>query len=285
MVKEISRIAVVGAGAMGTGIAYQAARFGIEVNLNDQTQEYLDRGMSRIKDMIKTGVDKGKITLKDAKAILDRIHPILDLSECVKDVDFVVEAIYENMQAKKELFAKVDQAARPDTILASNTSSLSITEIATATKRPDKVVGTHFFNPVYTMKLVEIVVGKETSEETVEAAMAFARKLDKEPVRVKDSPGFIVNRILIPVLLEAVKILQEGLASAEDIDKAMMLGANFPAGPLRLADFVGLDIAKATADTLERGLGKCYAAPKLLVEKVERGELGMKSGKGFYEYK
>ncbi len=269
---------------MGSGIAYQAARYGIEVNLNDIKQEYLDKGMSGIKNMVRTGVDKGKIALKDAKELLDRIHPVLDLAESVKDVDLVVEAIFENMKVKKELFAKIEDAAKPETIFASNTSSLSISEIATATKRPDKVVGTHFFNPVYTMKLVEIVVGKETSNETVEAAIEFSKQLQKTPVKVKDSPGFIVNRILIPVLSEAVKILQEGLATREDIDTAMTLGANFPAGPLQLADFVGLDIAKATADTLAAGLGDCYAPPKLLVEKVEKGELGMKSGKGFFEY-
>ncbi|MFX1561781.1 MAG: 3-hydroxyacyl-CoA dehydrogenase family protein, partial [Promethearchaeota archaeon] len=237
----ITRIAVIGAGAMGSGIAYQAARCGIEVNLTDVKQEFLDKGMSGIKNMVRTGVDKGKIALKDAKELLDHIHPVLDLSESVKDVDFVVEAVFENMKVKKELFAKMDAAAKPSTILASNTSSLSITEIASATKRPDKVVGTHFFNPVYTMKLVEIVVGKKTSNETVEAAIAFSNQLQKTPVKVKDSPGFIVNRILIPVLLEAVKILQEGLATREDIDTAMTLGANFPAGPLQLADFVGLD--------------------------------------------
>jgi 3-hydroxybutyryl-CoA dehydrogenase len=282
---EINRIAVIGAGAMGTGIAYQAARFGIEVNLNDIKQEFITNGINKIKSMVKTGVDKGKLVLKDAKTIVDGIKPVLDLEEAVKDVDMVVEAIFENMKVKKELFEKMDNAAKPDTILATNTSSLSITEIASATKRPEKVVGTHFFNPVYTMKLVEIVVGEKTSEETIETATAFSKKLDKTPVRVKDSPGFIVNRILIPVLTEAVKILQEGLATAEDIDTAMSLGANFPAGPLQLADFVGLDIARATAETLEHGLGDCYAPPKLLVEKVDKGELGMKSGKGFYEYK
>ncbi len=282
---EIKRIAVIGAGAMGTGIAYQAARFGIEVNLNDMKQEFISNGMNKIKSMIKTGVDKGKIDLKAAKAIVDGIKPVLDVSEAVKDVDMVVEAIYENMEAKKELFKKMDAAARPDTIFASNTSSLSVSEMATVTKRPDKVIGTHFFNPVPAMKLVEIVIADKSSDETIDAAIAFSKKLDKTPVKVKDSPGFIVNRILIPVLTEAVKILQEGLATAEDIDTAMSLGANFPAGPLQLADFVGLDIARATAETLENGLGKCYAPPKLLVEKVDKGELGMKSGKGFYEYK
>ena len=157
--------------------------------------------------------------------------------------------------------------------------------MASVTKRPEKFIGTHFFSPVPAMKLVEVVVGDKSSEETIETAVAFSKKLDKTPVKVKDSPGFIVNRILIPVLTEAVKILQEGLASAEDIDIAMSLGANFPAGPLQLADFVGLDIARATAETLERGFGSCYAPPKLLVEKVDKGELGMKTGKGFYEYK
>jgi 3-hydroxybutyryl-CoA dehydrogenase len=281
---EIKRIAVIGAGAMGTGIAYQAARFGIEVNLNDIKDEFITKGINNIKSMVKTGVDKGKLDLKDAKAIVEGIKKAIDLKEAVKDVDMVVEAIFENMGVKKELFKKLDEYTKPDTILATNTSSLSVTEIASATKRPDKVVGTHFFNPVYTMKLVEIVIGEKSSDETIETAIAFSKKLDKTPVKVKDSPGFIVNRVLIPVLTEAVKIFQEGLATAEDIDTAMQLGANFPAGPLQLADFVGLDIARATAETLEKGFGKCYAPPKLLVEKVDKGELGMKSGKGFYEY-
>jgi 3-hydroxybutyryl-CoA dehydrogenase len=282
---EIKRIAVIGAGLMGTGIAYQAARFGIEVNLNDIKQEFITNGMNKIKSMVKTGVDKGKIDLKAAKGIVEGIKPVLDVTEAVKDVDMVVEAIFENMEVKKELFKKIDAAARPDTILASNTSSLSISEMASVTSRPEKFIGTHFFSPVPAMKLVEVVVGDKSSDDTIETAIAFSKKLDKTPVKVKDSPGFIVNRILIPVLTEAVKILQEGLASAEDIDTAMSLGANFPAGPLQLADFVGLDIARATAETLERGFGACYAPPKLLVEKVDKGELGMKSGKGFYEYK
>jgi 3-hydroxybutyryl-CoA dehydrogenase len=282
---EIKRIAVIGAGAMGTGIAYQAARFGIEVNLNDIKQEFITNGMNKIKSMVKTGVDKGKLDLKGAKALVEGIKPILDIKEAVKDVDMVIEAIYENMDAKKELFKKMDAVAPSDTIFATNTSSLSISEMATVTKRPGKVVGTHFFNPPYTMKLVEIVVGDKTSEETIETAIAFCKKLDKTPVKVKDSPGFIVNRILGALMGEAIRILQEGLATAEDIDTAMQLGANHPVGPLTLADFVGLDIAAATANTLHKGFGDCYSTPKLLLEKVEKGELGMKSGKGFHEYK
>ena len=279
------RIAVIGAGAMGSGIAYQAARNGIEVNLNDMKQEFLDKGITSIKNMVRTGVDKGKIALKDAKALLDMIHPVLDLKQSVKDVDIVIEAIYENMQAKKDLWAKIDAAARPDTIFATNTSSLSITEMATAVKRQDKVVGTHWFNPPYTMQLVEIVIGKKTSPQTIEAAVAFGTQLQKTPVKVKDSPGFIVNRILAPMMGEAMRLVQDGIASAEDIDTAMRLGANFPVGPLQLADYVGLDIAKATAETLGKGLGPCYTPPKILAEKVEKGELGMKSGKGFFTYK
>ncbi|MFW9831156.1 MAG: 3-hydroxyacyl-CoA dehydrogenase family protein [Candidatus Thorarchaeota archaeon] len=280
----MKRIAVIGAGAMGTGIAYQAARFGLEVNLNDLKQEFINNGISKIKDMVKTGVERKKLDLKAAKSILDGIHPIVDLKEAVKDVDMVVEAIFENMKVKKELFGKLDEYANPRTILATNTSSLSVTEIATATKRPEKVIGTHFFNPVYTMKLVEIVLGAKSSEETIETAIEFSKQLDKTPVKVKDSPGFIVNRILGALMGEAIKILQDGLASGRDIDTAMQLGANHPVGPLTLADFVGLDIAAATANTLHSGLGDCYATPKLLLEKVEKGELGMKSGKGFFEY-
>jgi len=281
----VKRIAVIGAGAMGSGIAYQAARNGIEVNLNDMKQEFLDKGMTSIKNMVRTGVDKGKIALKDAKALIDLIHPMLDIKETAKDVDVVVEAIYENMQAKKELWAKIDAAARPDTIFATNTSSLSITEMATAVKRQDKFVGTHFFNPVYTMQLVEIVIGKKTSPQTIEAVVAFGTQMQKTPVKAKDSPGFIVNRILAPMMGEAMRLVQDGIASPEDIDTAMRLGANFPVGPLTLADYVGLDIAKATAETLGKGLGPCYTPPKILTEKVAKGELGMKSGKGFFTYK
>jgi 3-hydroxybutyryl-CoA dehydrogenase len=281
---EINRIAVIGAGAMGTGIAYQAARFGLEVTLNDIKQEFIDNGISKIKDMVKTGVERKKLDLKEAKAIIDGIKPHVDLKDAVKDADLVVEAIFENMKVKKELFAKLDEYTKPDAILATNTSSLSVTEIATATKRPEKVVGTHFFNPVYTMKLVEIVLGEKSSDDTIETAIEFAKRLDKTPVKVKDSPGFIVNRILGALMGEAIKILQEGLATGRDIDTAMTLGANHPVGPLTLADFVGLDIAAATANTLHLGLGDCYQTPKLLLEKVEKGELGMKSGKGFFEY-
>ncbi|MDO8055301.1 MAG: 3-hydroxyacyl-CoA dehydrogenase NAD-binding domain-containing protein, partial [Candidatus Hermodarchaeota archaeon] len=180
---EIKRIAVIGAGAMGTGIAYQAARFGIEVNLNDIKDEFIAKGINSIKSMVKTGVDKGKLDLKDAKAIVDGIKKVVDLKEAVQDVDMVVEAIFENMEVKKDLFKKLDEYAKPHTILATNTSSLSVTEIASATKRPDKVVGTHFFNPVYTMKLVEIVIGEKSSEETIETAIAFSKKLDKTPVK------------------------------------------------------------------------------------------------------
>ncbi len=281
---EIKRIAVIGAGAMGTGIAYQAARFGIEVNLTDREEEYVNKGISTIKGYVKDGVTRGKLDLKGAKAILDRIHKTVDLEACVKDVDMVIEAVYEDMKVKQELFTKIEAVARPDTIFATNTSSLSISEMAASTKRPDKVVGIHFFNPVYTMKLVEIVVGKETSEETIEAATKFAQKLDKTTVRCKDSAGFIVNRILGALMGEAFKILQEGLATAEDIDTAMQLGANHPVGPLTLADYVGLDIARAVAETLNRAYGDCYATPKILVDMVEKGLLGMKSGEGFHKY-
>lgn len=282
---EVKHIAVIGAGAMGTGIAYQAARMGIKVNLNDMKQEFLDKGMTKIKDMVRTGIDKGKIQLKEAQALLEFIQPQVDVEECVKDVDMVIEAIFEDMKVKKDLFSKIEKVAKSETIFATNTSSLSISEMATATNRPEKVVGIHFFNPVYTMKLVEVVIGEKTSEATINAAIEFSKQMDKTPVKVKDSPGFIVNRILGALMGEAIKIFQEGLATAEDIDTAMQLGANHPVGPLTLADFVGLDIARATAETLHNGYGDCYAVPKLLQEKVEKGELGMKSGKGFHTYK
>jgi 3-hydroxybutyryl-CoA dehydrogenase len=281
---EIKRIAVIGAGAMGTGIAYQAARFGIEVHLNDREEKYINDGISKIKGFVKDGVNRGKLDLKEAKAILDLIHKAPDLEACVKDADLIIEAVYEDMKVKQELFDKIEAAARPDAIFATNTSSLSVTEMAASTKRPAKFVGIHFFNPVYTMKLVEIVVGKETSEETIKIATKFAQKLDKTCVRCKDSAGFIVNRILGALMGEAFKIYQEGLATAEDIDTAMQLGANHPVGPLTLADYVGLDIAKAVAETLHQAFGDCYTTPKVLVDMVESGKLGMKSGEGFHKY-
>lgn len=281
---EINRVAVIGAGAMGSGIAYWCSFHGLNVSVVEQNDELLKRGVQKIKDNVITGVNKGKITPKQAQEVMANINGTVNISEAVKDAEIVIEAVFENMDLKKDIFRKIDASAPGHAILATNTSALSITEIASVTKRPEKVVGMHFFNPVPAMKLVEIVKGNRTSDETVKIVEDLSRKLKKETVTCRDSPGFIVNRILGPILNEAVLMLQEGVASKEDIDKAMTLGTNFPVGPLRLADFVGLDVALEVSRTLEKGFGEKFKPPQLLVEKVEKGELGIKTRKGFYEY-
>jgi len=277
-------VTVIGAGAMGSGIAYVAAVNGYDVTIMEPTKELVEKGLKKIKDNVIVGVNKGKLTPKQAQEIMTRIKSFVDLGEAVRSADVVIEAVFEDMNAKKDVFKRADASAPPQTILASNTSSLSITEMASVTKRPAQVVGLHFFNPVPAMKLVEVVMGEKTSEETRRIVDDFARSLGKEPVTVKDSPGFIVNRVLGPMLNEVVYILYEGKAGREDIDKAMVLGTNMPMGPLRLADYVGLDIALALIETLHKAFGDKYKPCPLLVEKVKAGHLGMKTGKGFYEY-
>lgn len=280
----LKHVTVIGAGAMGSGIAYVAAVNGYDVAIMEPTKELVEKGLKKIKDNVIVGVNKGKLTPKQAQEIMARVKSFVDLGEAVRSADLVIEAVFEEMNAKKDVFKRADASTPPQTILASNTSSLSITEMASVTKRPAQVVGLHFFNPVPAMKLVEVVMGEKTSEETRRVADDFARSLGKEPVTVKDSPGFIVNRVLGPMLNEVVYILHEGKAAREDIDKAMVLGTNMPMGPLRLADYVGLDIALALIETLHKAFGDKYKPCPLLVEKVKAGHLGMKTGKGFYEY-
>jgi len=280
----IKQVAVIGAGAMGSGIAYVAAVNGYDVAIMEPTKELLEKGLKRIKDNVIVGVNKGRLTPKQAHEIMARVRNFVDIDEAVRSADLIVEAVFEEMNVKKDVFKKVDASAPTHAILASNTSSLSITEMASVTNKPAQVVGLHFFNPVPAMKLVEVVMGEKTSEETRRAVDEFARSLGKEPVTVKDSPGFIVNRVLGPMLNEVVYILHERKATPEDIDKAMVLGTNMPMGPLRLADYVGLDIALATIETLHKAFGEKYKPCPLLVEKVKAGQLGMKTGKGFYEY-
>lgn len=282
---KIESLSVIGCGAMGSGIAYVSALTGYNVSVVEQSEELLEKGRKRVKEHVIAGVNKGKLTPKQAEETMKKIKWTTRLSEAVDRVDLVIEAVFEDMNVKKKLFAELDQACPSHAILASNTSSLSISEMASATKRPDKVVGMHFFNPVPAMKLVEIVMGTSTSQETRTLAEAFAKSLGKETVTVKDSPGFIVNRVLGPMMNEVAYLLHEGKASAEDIDKAMMLGMNLPMGPLRLADYVGLDIALATVETLHKAFGEKYKPCPLLVEMVKSGNLGMKTGKGFYEYR
>ncbi len=274
---------------MGTGIAYVCAVKGYNVSIRDVNEDLVKRGMGKIREMIATGVNRGKLTPRDAEEIVKRIKSTTDVSEAVKDADLVIEAVFEDMDLKKKVFKELDELSPSHTILASNTSVLSITEMGSATKRPDKVVGVHFFNPPYTMKLVEVISGKETSDETTKAATDFTVSLEKEPVVVKDTPGFIVNRILGAALGEAIFLLEQGVASAKDIDKACVLGLNWPMGPIALADFVGLDVVyhsgKSVADALgEDYLRKRSQPSKLLEEKVKASHLGIKTRKGFYEY-
>jgi len=281
---KIKRVAVIGAGTMGSSIAYLCAWTGYDVSVREVNEDLLKRGMKRIREMIADGVNRGKLTPKEAEETMRRVKGTTDLAEAAKEADIVIEAVYEDMVVKKEVFRQLDEACPPHTILSSNTSALSITEMASATKRPDKVIGLHFFNPAYAMKLEEVVMGKQTSEETRRIATDFAVSLGRETVTARDTPGFIVNRVLTAALGEALSLLQEGIASAEDIDKAVRLGLNWPMGPFRLADFVGLDVALEVAKTIYEALGEKYKPPSVLEEMVKAGRLGMKTRKGFYEY-
>lgn len=280
----MKKIFVLGAGTMGAGIVQAFAQKGCEVIVRDIKEEFVDRGISGITKGLEKQVAKGKMTEEDKDAILSRISGTTDMN-LAADCDLVVEAAIENMKIKKEIFAELDGICKPETILASNTSSLSITEVASATKRPDKVIGMHFFNPAPIMKLVEIIRGIATSQETFDFVKELSVEIAKEPVEVAEAPGFVVNRILIPMINEATFILQEGIASVEDIDAAMKYGAGHPMGPLALADLIGLDICLAIMDVLftETGDNK-YRASSILRKYVRAGWLGRKSGKGFYDY-
>jgi len=286
---EIKKVAVIGAGAMGTGIAYVCAVKGYNVSIRDINEDLVKRGMGKMREMIATGVNRGKLTPKDAEEIVKRTKGTTDIAEAVRDADLVIEAVFEDLDLKKKVFKELDEHSPPHTILASNTSVLSVTEMGAATKRPDKVVGLHFFNPAYAMKLIEVISGKETSEETRKIATDFAIAIEKEPVQVKDTPGFIVNRILGAALGEAIYLLEEGIASGKDIDRACVLGLNWPVGPIALVDFVGLDVVYHSGEAVAKALGEDYLRKrsqpsKLLEEKVKAGHLGVKTRKGFYEY-
>jgi len=282
---EVKTIGVLGAGTMGSGIAQAAAEAGYDVIMRDIKDDFVQRGMSAINKNLGRAVDKGKKSKEEAEEIVGRIRGTTNLDD-LSDADLIIEAVIENMELKKELYEELDRICKPEAVLASNTSGLSITEMASATKRPDKVVGMHFFNPVPVMKLVEVIMGAETSKEVFQLIMDISRKMGKEPIAVNEAPLFVVNRILVPMINEAAYVLMEGVANAEDIDKGMMLGASHPMGPLALADLVGLDVLLAVQDTLYKETGDSkYRACPLIRKMVRAGHLGRKSGKGFYSYK
>jgi len=280
----IDKIAVLGAGQMGNGITQVAACAGYEVVMIDIKQEFVDRGVSAIEKSLAKLVSKERMSKQDADSARARISTAIDRSAC-HDVDLAIEAVPEILDLKLSIFSELDQICKPECILASNTSSISISEIAAATSRPEKVIGMHFMNPVPIMKLVEIINGKQTSDETNSAVIAAADKMGKTALSCNDSPGFVSNRILCPMLNEAILTLQEGVAKPEAIDGIMKLGMNHPIGPLALSDLIGLDTVLHIMNVLHEGLGDDkYAPAPLLLEMVEQGKLGRKSGEGFYNY-
>jgi 3-hydroxybutyryl-CoA dehydrogenase len=284
-VLAIKKIAVLGAGQMGNGIAHVCAQAGYEVKMRDIDQKFIDKGISTITKNLERGLKKGKITQEEIDAILGRIEGVLDLKEAVKDVDLVIEAIPEIVNLKLDTWKEVDEAAPEHAILASNTSSISITQMAAVTKRPEKFIGMHFFNPVPVMGLVEIIKGQATKDDTVKVIEEVSHKVGKKTVLVNEAPGFAVNRLLVPALNEAVFAIQEGVATVEDMDLAIKLGLNWPMGPLTLADFVGLDTMLYISDYfVDEFKDSKYRAPALLRKMVRAGWVGRKSGMGFYDY-
>ena len=280
----INKIMVLGAGTMGMGIAQVFAEAGKTVLVRDIADAFIQRGEGVLKKNLEKKVAKGKITEEQKNDMLSRVSFTLELADA-KDCDLVVEAAIEVLDIKKGIFKELDEICKPETILASNTSSISITAIAAATKRPEKVLGMHFFNPATVMKLIEVIRGAKTSDETYNTVFALSSEVGKEPVTVNEAPGFVVNRILIPLINEGCELVYSGVASVEDVDKAMKLGANHPMGPLELGDLVGLDVCLAIMNTLYTETGDSKYRPSLLMKKMVRaGYLGRKTGKGFYDY-
>ena len=283
---EIKAIGVLGAGSMGNGIVQVAAQAGYHVVMRDIEERFVENGLKAIDKFLARGIEKGKMTEDQKKSILSRIKGTTRMEDLM-EVDFVIEAVFEDLELKKNVFKQLDELTRSHVILTTNTSSMSVTEIAMATKRPEKVAGMHFFNPAQIMKLVEVIRGYHTNDETVRTVMEMSRKMGKEPVEVKkDTPGFIVNRLLMPHFVEAIRMAEEGIASIEDIDKAVKLGLNYPMGPFELMDLTGIDIGLHVIEYLYRELNKesKWSTPTLLRSTVRAGKLGRKTKGGWYKY-
>lgn len=281
---KITKIGVIGAGTMGHGIALVAAKAGYTVILNDISDDFINKGLDKINRFITKSVDKGKMTAEEKQQILTRIAGNKSL-ESLKDMDVIIEAIYENAEVKKELFKKLDQICKKDTLLCSNTSTIPITDLASVTQRPDQFIGMHFMNPVPLMKLVEVIRGLRTSDHTTKTILDLSEKMGKVPIEVNDGPGFVSNRVLIPMINEAVYCLMDGTGTAESIDGVMKLGMNHPMGPLELADLIGLDVCLDIMTVLYNGFNDSKYRPCPLLKKmVQAGYLGRKTGQGFYNY-
>jgi len=280
----IRQIAIIGSGTMGRGIAYLGAVAGYDTILHDSDPAALDAAKASVESTLRKGVEKGKVTETDAVLALDHLRVAPELEEATRGADLIIEAVPEELDLKRNIFAQVDLVCGEETIIASNTSSMSITKLAGSVERRDRFVGMHFFNPPHVMKLIEIVRGERTSDDTIAETRAVAEKMGKQPIVVRDTPGFATSRLGVAIGLEAIRMLEEGVASAEDIDRAMELGYNHPMGPMRLTDLVGLDVRLGIAEYLAATLGPRFEPPQLLRDMVAKGHLGKKSGRGFYEW-